>query len=142
MLTDFQVNVANETQREQVLVVLGSGFPSQVGLRYKPEVDYLSVLLDLAEHHKTRAQQRLITKIPLMAVSILSGVAPHIWRSDIEHPLELNFGVDMDTLPEEGRAYVQKMGTRLIQNIKRLLGGGSELLVDVTPIQDFEKSHL
>jgi hypothetical protein len=139
MLTDFGANIANKTQRKQVTTLLMTGFPCQVGLRYQPNVDYLSILLDLAEHHKKPMGTQIITRIPSTVVSILSGVAPHMWKPDPEHSLELRLHDNINILPEEARKSVEEMRTRVSSHIQRLLGGRRELLPDVAPLGDYSK---
>lgn len=136
MLTDFGANVANKTQREQVTILLKAGFPD---LRYYPDVDYLSVLLDLAEHHQKPEGTQIFTRIPLMVLSILSGVSPHTWRPNLEHSLELRLQDDINILPREACIRVEEMGTRVNRHIKRLLSGRPELLPDIAPLEDYSK---
>lgn len=145
LLIDFRDNVANETQRGQVSTILNAGFPYRAGLRYQPGVDYVSVLLDLAELHKKPTRERLVTEIPPMAVSIACGVAPHLismmnghgktWRAYLRLTLKPNLGAHINSLPEEDRAYLREIGTRVVDNVERILGGRSEFLDKATPVQ-------
>jgi hypothetical protein len=133
MLMDFRANVANDTQREQVSIVLNAGFPHRMGIKFASDLDFLSVFLDLAELHKKPTSERIFTQIPPMAFSCACGVNHQYlgvlngrgkpWRT---YPLKAYVEGKLDTAVGETKLYIQRNSTRLLNNLDRLLGGRPE----------------
>lgn len=133
MLTDFRDNIANDTQREQVSIVLNAGFPYRMSIKFANDLDYLSVFLDLAELNKKPARERIFTQVPPMAFAYACGVNPHrvsilsghgkTWRT---YPLKPYMEGALDAAVGDKKAYIQRNSAKILNNLNRLLGGRPE----------------
>jgi hypothetical protein len=142
MLTDFKANVANDTQREQVSIILNAGFPYRMGIEFARDLDYLSVFLDLAELHKKPTRKRIFTQIPPKAFSRASGVYPQririmaghgkTWRN---YPLKAYVEGALDSAVGEEKACIQRDSARLLNNLDRLFGGRPEHWDRAVPVE-------
>jgi hypothetical protein len=142
MLTDFRDNVANDTQREQVSIVLNAGFPYRMGIRFASDLDYLSVFLDLAELNKKPAKERIFTHLPPMAFACACGVHPQnlcitsghgkTWRT---YPLKAYMESRLNTADEDGKAYIQRNSAKILTNLDRLFGGRPEHWNKAVPVE-------
>ena len=142
MLTDFRANVANDTQREQVSIILNAGFPYRMGIPFASDLDYLSVFLDLAELHKKPTRERVFTQLPSMPFSCACGVHPQricimngrgkTWRT---FPLKAYVEGRLDKAVGEEKAYIQRNSAKLLRNLDRLLGERPELWNQPVPVE-------
>jgi hypothetical protein len=149
MLADFKANVANDTQREQVSIILNAGFPYRMDIKFASDLDYLSVFLDLAELHKKPTRERIFTEIHPMAFSCACGVHPQkicimngrgkTWKN---YPLKAYVEGKLPSADEDGKAYIQRNSARLLNNLDRLLGGRPEHWDKAVPVEVLKTNQI